>query len=398
MKSRATRKHPRLRYLVGTVLLSMLCGAGAAIARDGAFYATQPGDLSGSAGSIVRKEAMADAPTGSAATRFIYRTTKADGTPTLGSAVAIVPQGPAPISGRPVIVWAHPTTGVVPACAPSLSDTFYLKVQGLQAMLDRGYVVVAPDYPGLGTEGPHAYLVGEAAARSVLDSVRALKSLPVGASERFAVWGHSQGGHASIFTGIVAHHYAPELQLVGVAAAAPATDLATLLRDDYATSVGKILTAMAVRSWTNVFNAPMDQIVIPEEIAAVNRVGTDCIESKLEIYEAAIAEIPLQRKFLSVPDITRVEPWRDIVQRNTPGPLPRRIPLLMIQGMADTIVEPAVTSSYVRRQCAVGSAVRFMQVPGIGHNPIARDTASAAVQWMAERFADMQPPNDCSAL
>ena len=40
----------------------------------------------------------------------------------------------------------------------------------------------------------------------------------------------------------------------------------------------------------------------------------------------------------------------------------------------------------------------FMQVPGIGHNPIARDTASAAVQWMAERFADMQPPNDCSAL
>ena len=33
-----------------------------------------------------------------------------------------------------------------------------------------------------------------------------------------------------MFTGMIAKTYAPELQLVGVAAAAPATDLATLVR------------------------------------------------------------------------------------------------------------------------------------------------------------------------
>jgi hypothetical protein len=31
-------------------------------------------------------------------------------------------------------------------------------------MLQRGYVVTATDYPGLGTAGPHPYLVGSAKA------------------------------------------------------------------------------------------------------------------------------------------------------------------------------------------------------------------------------------------
>ena len=163
-------------------------------------------------------------------------------------------------------------------------------------MLERGYVVVAPDYPGLGTAGPHAYLVGEAAARAVLDSVRAAIALPTGAGNRFAVWGHSQGGHAAIFTGLAARRYAPELQLVGVAAAAPATDLGTLLRDDYATPVGKILTAMAIRSWAQVFGAPIEQVVAGEEIATVDRLGGECIESRLEIYEAAITEAAVAAK------------------------------------------------------------------------------------------------------
>jgi acetyl esterase/lipase len=353
--------------------------------------------MEGLPGSVIRQEPVSGAPLGAIATRILYRTTAPNNAPIAGSGIVIAPAGPPPSGGRPIIVWAHPTTGVVPTCAPSLTSTFFEKVQGLAPMLERGYVVVAPDYPGLGTVGPHAYLVGEAAARAVLDAVRATKSLPVGAGNRFAVWGHSQGGHASIFTGLVANRYASELQLVGVAAAAPATDLGTLLRDDYDTPVGKILTAMAIRSWTKVFGAPIGQVVAGEEIATVDRLGGECIESRLEIYEAAITEIPLRRKFLIVPDMTKVEPWRDIIARNTPGPLPPDMPLLMIQGMADTVVEPVVTDAYVRKQCAAGSPVRFMQMPGIGHNPLARDTAPAAVQWMADRFAGLPPPNDCAA-
>lgn len=78
-------------------------------------------------------------------------------------------------------------------------------------------VVVAADYPGLGTPGMHPYLIGESEGRAVLDSVRAARDLPdAGASNRFAVWGHSQGGHASLYTGELAASYAPDLRLVGV--------------------------------------------------------------------------------------------------------------------------------------------------------------------------------------
>ena len=56
-----------------------------------------------------------------------------------------------------------------------------------------------------------------------------------GASNRFAVWGHSQGGHAALYTGEVAARYAPDLKLVGVAAAAPATYLVELFDADEST-------------------------------------------------------------------------------------------------------------------------------------------------------------------
>ncbi len=78
--------------------------------------------------------------------------------------------------------------------------------------------------PGLGTAGPHPYLVGLSEARAVLDSVRAAREIAgAGASDRFAVWGHSQGGQAALFSGLIADTYAPELRLAGVAAAVPAS-------------------------------------------------------------------------------------------------------------------------------------------------------------------------------
>ena len=90
-------------------------------------------------------------------------------------------------------------------------------------MLRAGFVVTATDYSGLGTPGVERYLIGADEARDVLNSVRAARALTAtGAGTRVAVYGHSQGGHAALWTGDVAPTYAPEFQIVGVAAAAPA--------------------------------------------------------------------------------------------------------------------------------------------------------------------------------
>src|SRR6202008_2870433 len=139
--------------------------------------------------------------------------------------VIIIPRGTEPFGGRSIIAWAHPTSGIVPRCAPSLARVLFRSIQGLPEMLARGYIVTATDYPGLGTAGPHPYLVGISEGRAVLDSVRAARSIGgTSTLSTFSVWGHSQGGQAALFTGILAESYAPELHLVGVAAAAPATD------------------------------------------------------------------------------------------------------------------------------------------------------------------------------
>jgi hypothetical protein len=124
---------------------------------------------------------------------------------------------------------------------------------GLAEMLARGYVVVATDYPGLGVPGQiHPYLIGVSEVRAVLDSVHAARDLPdAGASNRFAGWGHSQGGHASLYTGEIAASYAPDLKLIGVAAAAAAPYLIELFDADKSSPGGKDLTAMALYSWSH---------------------------------------------------------------------------------------------------------------------------------------------------
>jgi pimeloyl-ACP methyl ester carboxylesterase len=267
---------------------------------------------------------------------------------------------------------------------------------GLRQLIEQGAIVAATDYPGLGTVGPHPYLVGDSEARAVIDSVRAARNIPgADSGTSFAVWGHSQGGQAALYTGLIATTYAPELHLVGVAAAAPATSLVTLMGDDFKTSGGKNLTAMTVWSWSRVFGAPIDKVVLPEAMPVVDRLADECIESIFDILARRQTEKPLEQHFLSVPNIATVEPWRSLAAHNTPGALPRQIPLFLAQGTTDDIVRPEVTRAYMQRQCNAGSQVSMMWMPGIGHGFIARDSADNAVAWMMARFAGQPAPSDC---
>jgi pimeloyl-ACP methyl ester carboxylesterase len=364
-----------------------------------AFYQASAREIAGPPGTLIRSEPMAFAPAGAQAYRVLYRSTGMHGEPIVVSGVIIVPPGPAPAAGRPIVAWAHPTTGVVPHCAPSLAIFVFQQMAGLRQLVEQGAVVAATDYPGLGTSGPHPYLVGDSEARAVIDSVRAARSLPgVGDGNSFAVWGHSQGGQASLYTGLIAKTYAPELNLVGVAAAAPATSLVTLMGDDFKTSGGKNLTAMTLWSWARVYDAPIAKVVVPEAIPTVDRLADECIESIFDIMARRRTEKPLEQNFLSVPNIAVVEPWHSLAVRNTPGPLPSRTPLFLAQGTTDDIVLPEVTRAYMQRQCKAGSKVTMMWVPGVGHGLVARDSANNAVAWMMDRFAGKPAPSDCGKV
>jgi alpha-beta hydrolase superfamily lysophospholipase len=106
-----------------------------------------------------------------------------------------------------------------------------LLIEGLHELLNAGYVIAATDYPGMGADGPPSYLIGVSEANSVLDAARAARARPdAHANNRLVLCGHSQGGQAALFAAQGQAAYAPDLDLRGVAVAAPAMELGELRR------------------------------------------------------------------------------------------------------------------------------------------------------------------------
>jgi acetyl esterase/lipase len=360
-----------------------------------ALYDVEPGEIAGEPGSIIRVWPLeSGGPGNSDAFRFLYRSTGLKGEAIPVSGAIFIPSGPAPAGGRSIIAWAHPTSGVAPDCAPSLYPDRAGLIWNLRDMLSQGHIVVATDYPGLGTDGIHPYLIGESAARAVLDSVRAARQLSKNtASNRFAVWGHSEGGHAALFTGELAARYAPELTLVGVAAAAPATYLVDLFEDDAATE--QDLVAMALLSWTRLENVSPATIVEPAVMAAFNETARGCLTSIAQFEALERSEKPLQtRRFLKI-DPSKTEPWKGIMVRNSPGQAPAGAPVFIAQGTGDTTVNPQVTKRFARALCAQGVRVTFVELPGVSHVFAARDSAPTAIRWMNDRFRGAPAPSSC---
>jgi len=360
------------------------------------FYHYTAQDLAGPPGSLIRAEPMAGAPLGANAYRVLYRSRGVHDEPIAVSGVVVVPAGAAPPGGRPIVAWAHPTTGVASICAPSVAGYVFQRIIGLHDMVRDGYIVAATDYPGLGTAGPHPYLVAGSEARSVIDSVRAARQLPgADAGNAYAVWGHSQGGQAALATGALSASYAPELRLVGVAAAAPATDLLKLLSDDANTDGGRNVTAMTLWSWQQVYHVPLTDIVAPSAMPAVDALSNECIESWSDILARSRSQRPLRQEFLTVPNLSQVEPWKTLLAADATGTPPVGMPLLITQGSADGLVLPAVTRAYVQARCKAGERVQYVELPGVHHGMAAIDSAAVAVPWMADRFAGVAAPTSC---
>lgn len=377
------------------LLIVLLARCGSAPPPPGRFY-TAPSKLDAKKpGDLIRSEPLAGAPPGAAAWKVLYVSTGLDGRLIEVSGIVIAPTLPAPPTGRSVVAWAHPTTGVAENCAPSLFAGVFDTIPHLAALMALDFVVTATDYPGLGTGGPHPYLVGESEGRATLDSVRAAGQVAkAGAGSRFAVWGHSQGGHAVLFAGQLAKSYAPELALVGVAAIAPATELTQLLKDDLAERAGRILASYCLWSWSRVYRFSLDPWVASSEIPTIDRVASDCIETEGEGYRLMFASLPLRPGFLS-PEAYTSGSLVALLAENRPGRSPAGAPLYVAQGTEDPIVRPSVTADFVAGLCDAGEVVRFERLEGEGHMKAGRVSASSAIQWMRDRFEGRPAPNTC---
>lgn len=360
------------------------------------FYTASAPELQGAPGTLIRKQVMRGGEQFGAMTyRLLYRSTGMQGEPVAVSAILIVSRKHH-TGERPLVAWNHPTSGVATGCAPSLSPGVLHMIPGLRKLMQLGYAVVATDYPGLATAGQHPYLVGDSEGRAALDAVRAaheVKEAHVG--KRFVLWGHSQGGHATLHAARLAASYAPELQLLGAAAAAPATDLVALNRENTSSPSSNVIGAMLMQAWSALFDLPLDKVVEPADVPAVRQLAATCITPPFDGKQQPVDAATPNVSYRPLADITVTSPWQSLLEKNSAGTLPKNVPVFLAQGSEDKLIPPAVTASYKQHLCQTGSTVRMVVMPGVEHRFIGREAAGAAVQWMQDRFDGKAPPNDC---
>ncbi len=352
-----------------------------------------------SAGSLLSADPIVETPGGMQAWSIRYVTTDDEGRPIEVTGVVAAPREAVPARPRDVLAWTHGTWGVARDCVLDTPRLLTL-TPGLADATRRGMVVVMPNYPGLGSGMPHPYLVGRSAAQATLDAIRAARAIPgAAAGNRFAVWGESQGGHAALWTGQLARRYAPDLQLVGVAAAAPPTDLAANLRAGSDPSVRAVLTAFTAYSWSQHFGAPLSGLGNRSTRGVITRMAQNvCTTDAGKPRLGTMLGVLVLRRDLRNVDLGTIQPWAQIARRNSPAARDYGVPFLIAQNPRDAIVSADVTRDYARRLCRDRAQLRFVELGGEGHETSGQDSAAETLDWVAARFAGQAAPNDCRRI
>jgi pimeloyl-ACP methyl ester carboxylesterase len=360
-----------------------------------AFY-DPPSDLSRQPGALLRSEPLKDVilPAGMRGWRILYATTVDDSTPATAVATVLAPTEP-PAGPRPVIAWEHATTGLLQKCMPSLLSAPTEGIPGRDRIAMAGWVVVATDYSFAEKGGPHPYLIGEGEARAALDSVRAARQMSeVTLDKRLVVWGHSQGGHAALWTGIVGPRYAPDLEILGVAAIAPAANIENILAMNVA--VDKRFGPYLALSYSRFYpDITFEQALRPEALNAARQIINLCDfvpPSDPERIEAlaAMFDGPALATSSNKTLQARLE------QNTADGPI--QAPVVIAQGLSDNVVPPSATDAYVEERCSAGQRLEYWTFAGRDHFTIAQPGApleQLLIRWTAARFANEQPTSGC---
>ena len=318
------------------------------------------------------------------------------------TAMVFIPKTTRPANGWKVVVWEHGTVGIGDSCAPS-NNAFNPRFKNMaESLLAEGYVIIAPDYEGLGTAGVHPYLNLKSEANSAIYAVKAYKDHY--GSQINGQWmsvGQSQGGHGSLGTAELSNS---DSNYKGAVAGAPAS------------SLGYIISVVAPQAIKNLLQQEQEGTVpvgtaveVYAELlayAAYTTVGITAYEPKFNyraIFQersSAIAEFAegttgenglclddLHNKFaadirdylvknggktvLDYPglagDFQENPTVKKFLVDNQPATKKINTPVMIIQGTADMAVPYPVTDALQQGLKAMGTDVTFLPVVGASH-------------------------------
>lgn len=357
------------------------------------FYETKGLSLAGAPGQVVRQEPLGVTVPGGTGVRVLYRTQRPDGTPTFSSGMVFIPDNTNAGTPRPVVAWAHGTLGLGDECTPSRTPNPVGDIAWVSSMLQKGWVVTATDYAGFGTPGTQGYLVGEAEAHDVLNSVRAARDIPAArAGSTFAIWGHSQGGNSALFSAHEAGTYAPELMLAGTTASAPAAELLPLLQEQYGTVADWVIGPLISESWP-AFNKDLNinDVLTTQGLKNYRKVADQCIVKST--LGGLVRNVFKQKFFFKNP--IDVPAWRTMAEQQS-APLPAAgQPLLVVESKTDKVVLPNTTALYIQQACAVNTNIATLWLDKASHQDIPKDSSGQVINWLANRFAGKANKSSC---
>ncbi|KAB2580198.1 hypothetical protein DBV05_g1260 [Lasiodiplodia theobromae] len=339
--------------------------------------------------------------------RIIYQTATINGTNVPASAYVLWPYLPRTfpnVTGLPVIGWGHGTSGVLPDCGPSHIRNLWYQFAGPYEMAMQGYVVVAPDYAGLGvsstTTAPpqsssntttsdssssnrilHPYLSNPSHGLDILHAVRAARAAFPSLSTSHVVIGHSQGGGA--VAGSPAPSGANYLTLLS-AATASYSPLAAYI------AMGVHAAYPAVGLDELFTPAGLARFELMRELGGCSSVATELFAvgdggEQTPWVRPDIADFWATRAFAGATDYV----GEDVGGVETP--------LLVLQGDADSIVVPGQTAESVRRACEANpeSSVELVSFENVTHVPVMFAGQRVWLDWVADRFNGVPVEKGC---
>jgi len=278
-------------------------------------------------------------------------------------------------------------------CAPSYAFTtgvnppFYEEAAMLPLLL-AGHTVVSADY-----EGPeYQWTAGINSGHGVLDGIRAAQSFtPLGlsADTPTAMWGYSGGALASEWANELAAEYAPELNIVGVAAGGVPADVEAIGRAIDGTALSGVYFGAAVGLSRAYPEINVDTLLTDKGKAAFADLGDQCIAE----FSVGYA-FQHMRDYVTVPELMDVPEVQQVLAEVRMGSRVPAAPVHIYQGTHDELAITPPVDELVATYCAAGATVEYVKIPG-EHITTAGTGVPGALAYLQARLAGQPAPSTC---
>jgi len=325
--------------------------------------------------------------------KVTYRSVSVAGDPIEVTGIIAAPSGDAD-GPRPVLSVAHGTTGMADQCAPSLGFPDGFALTFMAPFLERGWVVTATDFEGMGGPGIHPYIVGESEARGVFDIVRAAQTMPgVGADGPLVVWGHSQGGHAAMHVAERWQDLAPDLDLVGVAAGAPPSQFALLSAFLKGSPFQGYLMMAAAGLAAAYEELDLETVVNPANAHLLDELEKGCTDHIFEVFNG----IPYE-DLVSVDDIFAVPEWNARLIENDTNQMPNQVPVVILHGDMDEQIPVVSSAALFAQLCAFADHAPLERrvYEGEDHGSVVPAYLDDLTAWLEARVAGEPATDQCA--